>query len=399
MGASPSSVVKPGRQPRTGTGRVVSLREDIRGRPQAVDVAAGVIKGVKVLGLVSDNGRRYLAAAVATAAPLYEGKGVYLDHPSRPHEQRSARDRIGWLEHVRVESDGLYADLHLLTSDPAAAKILEAARKRPELFGLSHNAEGKGEQQDGVFVVSEITEVRSVDLVADPATNKSLFEGRRMGRTLRQLIEQSKVKPALKARLLEMGDMGEADDTPLGDMPAPEPPPDAGPDEGDWKQCLVDAIGKLVDSGDEADHKLASKIMRMLKPGAAKGGEEKDTEESDDDEPKEKKDKGDDKDDKEKKDKEKKTEEGRRVQTTGTVLTEARAKQFCALAGLEPSKDVLEALAGTPEDKALAVLGLLKKQATRPGSAPRSSGSLTRPVQESRQPKDAKEQATMLLRG
>jgi hypothetical protein len=395
LAAPTTRPTSPGRRrppPGAPARRVITLREDVRGRPRSVDAAAGIVRGVKVLGLVSDNGRRYLAEAVRAAAPLYEGKGVYLDHPARPGLQRSARDRIGWLQRVRVEADGLYADLHLLTSDPASAKILEAADKRPELFGLSHNAEGKGDHEGGVFVVSEITEVRSVDLVADPATNKSLFEGRTMPRTLKDLVEAGKLAPKAKAQFLE--DMYEDDEAPLGDLPA-SPEPAAPEDEGDWKQCLVDAIGKLVAGDDEGDHKLASKIMRMLKPGAAEPTEEKDTEESDDEEPP-KKDKADDKEDKDDK-KDKDTKEGRRVKTTGTALTEARARQFCALAGLEPSKDVLEAVVGGDEGKALSVLALLKAR-PRPGSAPRSSGGV-RPLAEGRPgtPKNASEFATALF--
>lgn len=46
----------------------------------------------------------------------------------------------------------------------------------PDAFGLSHNAQGEGDEKDGIFVVSKIVEVRHVDVVADPATTKSLSE-------------------------------------------------------------------------------------------------------------------------------------------------------------------------------------------------------------------------------
>jgi hypothetical protein len=57
-----------------------------------------------------------------------------------------------------------------------AARICEAAERMPDAFGLSHNAQGEGDEKDGIFVVSKIVEVRHVDVVADPATTKSLSE-------------------------------------------------------------------------------------------------------------------------------------------------------------------------------------------------------------------------------
>src|SRR3989304_858479 len=55
--------------------RRVSIREDYYSgiKPASVDQAAGIIKRVKILGLESDNGRRYTLAALKKAIPLYEG--------------------------------------------------------------------------------------------------------------------------------------------------------------------------------------------------------------------------------------------------------------------------------------------------------------------------------------
>ncbi len=47
-----------------------------RGVAMRVDREHGVIRGVKLLGLVSRNGRRYLPAALQQAAGLYEGAKV-----------------------------------------------------------------------------------------------------------------------------------------------------------------------------------------------------------------------------------------------------------------------------------------------------------------------------------
>ena len=148
-----------------------------------VDRKAGIIHGVKVLGLVSENGRRYTPAAVKAAAKLYEGVRVNVDHPEKDASQpRSAYDRLGKLINIRyVEGEGLYGDLEILMTHPMAKRICEAAERMPDAFGMSHNAQGEGEEnKDGTFVVSKIVEVRHVDLVADPATTKSLSESTSM---------------------------------------------------------------------------------------------------------------------------------------------------------------------------------------------------------------------------
>ena len=147
-----------------------------------VDRKAGIIHGVKILGLVSDNNRKYMPEAVRKAKSLYEGIKVNIDHPAESGDVRSAEDRFGKLINVEyVEGEGLYGDLMFLKSHPMAERICEAAERNDmnDTFGLSHNAQGDGqEDDDGCFVVSSIVEVRHVDLVADPATTKSLRESR-----------------------------------------------------------------------------------------------------------------------------------------------------------------------------------------------------------------------------
>ena len=54
---------------------------DSRGVRMGVDRQAGVIRGVKILGLESRNGRSYLPEALSQAAPLYEGAKVNVNHP------------------------------------------------------------------------------------------------------------------------------------------------------------------------------------------------------------------------------------------------------------------------------------------------------------------------------
>jgi hypothetical protein len=136
---------------------------------------------VTVLGLSSRNRRRYTSEAAAGALGLYEGALVNLDHPDRPDEPRSVRDRFGRLVNVRFEGGRIRADLRYNPEHPFAATLEWFARNDPGAIGLSHNAIGEGKDDNGVFVVRKIVELRSVDLVAEPATTRGLYEGRRPG--------------------------------------------------------------------------------------------------------------------------------------------------------------------------------------------------------------------------
>jgi hypothetical protein len=158
---------------------LVPLLEFVVSPCARVDREAGVIRDVKVLGYMSANGRRYSPEAVRQAIGLYEGIRVNVDHPpaARPEAERPLSARFGMLKNVAARDDGLYGDLHYLRSHPLAEMTAEAAERMPETLGLSHNAEGRVSQVAGQTVVDEIVRVRSVDLVADPATTRSLFEG------------------------------------------------------------------------------------------------------------------------------------------------------------------------------------------------------------------------------
>jgi len=185
--------------------RLISVIEDARSANLKVDRKNGIIRGVKILGLVSENGRRYTPNAVRDAIGMYEGIRVNIDHPEKPDDIRSAEARFGKLINVHfVEGEGLYGDLEFLRSHPMAERICEAAERMPDAFGLSHNAQGEGdENKDGIFVVSKIVEVRHVDVVADPATTKSLSEARKMPYKMRE--EEEEIKRTMEADNAEFG--------------------------------------------------------------------------------------------------------------------------------------------------------------------------------------------------
>lgn len=113
-----------------------------------------------------------------------------VTHPPRGLESgpRAYRDRIGRIENVRVATDGLFGDLRFNPEHPLAKQLVWDAEHAPENLGLSHNAQGRGRRDGEAFLIEEITAVRSVDLVADPATTRGLFESRQPAETT--LLEQ-----------------------------------------------------------------------------------------------------------------------------------------------------------------------------------------------------------------
>ena len=151
------------------------LFENVAAAPLRIDRASGVIRGVKVLGRVSRNNREYTTRAMDQAAVLYEGIKLYLDHDRKSCE-RGVGEFFGELRNVRVGSDGVFADLHYLKSHALVEAVLERAEKFPGSFGLSPHQFGPTRMQGRKQIVEGIVDVRSVDLVQLPATNKSLFE-------------------------------------------------------------------------------------------------------------------------------------------------------------------------------------------------------------------------------
>jgi hypothetical protein len=151
---------------------------DLRGVHPRVDRQAGVIRGVKILGLRSRNGRLYLPQALAGAVPLYEEAKVNVNHPKgAPHVPRDYQDRIGAIRHVRlVPGEGLFADLYFNPKHALAEQLVWDAEHAPENVGFSHNVQAQTVRRGDELVVEAITQVHSVDLVADPATTRGLYE-------------------------------------------------------------------------------------------------------------------------------------------------------------------------------------------------------------------------------
>jgi len=158
----------------------LTLREYVNTpqHPGRIDRRRGVIHGVKILGLTSRNNRRYPSETLMEAIPLYQNAKVNLNHPDgNPTEPRRYQDRFGLVRNVRVvEDEGLFADFHFNPKHLYAEQLLWDTENAPENVGFSHNIEAEVVQENDMQIVQKIVAVRSVDLVADPATTQGLFE-------------------------------------------------------------------------------------------------------------------------------------------------------------------------------------------------------------------------------
>lgn len=142
-----------------------------------VDRAASAIRGVKLLGTVSANGRDYPLEVIRKALPLYEGRVVNIDHvDSAAGERRSYRDRIGCVRGVHLREDGLYGNFFFNPKHALAEQLIWDAENNPSAVGFSHDSRGPSKMRGGRVVVESIDKVLSVDLVANPATTSGLYE-------------------------------------------------------------------------------------------------------------------------------------------------------------------------------------------------------------------------------
>ena len=152
---------------------------DSRGLALRVDRQVGMIRGIKILGPRSRNGRDYLPDALARAVGLYEGAKVNVNHPKgHPLAPRDYQERIGVIRNVAHRAgEGLFADFHFNPKHYLSEQLVWDAEHSPENVGFSHNVQARTRRQGETTLVEEILQVHSVDLVADPATTRGLFEG------------------------------------------------------------------------------------------------------------------------------------------------------------------------------------------------------------------------------
>lgn len=403
----------------------VSLREGVSRleiSPRAdgsspVDREKGVIRGVKISGLVSANGRKYLPEAFAKALSLYEGVTVRIDHPRRPDDSRESDDVFGWFRDVRLGEDGCpYGDLHYLKSHPMAARVCEAVERNSRLYGMSHNANGDGDTAaDGTFVVREITEVRSVDLVADPATTSGLFESTNRSKPvakkkIKAVLEgvlaklTAKQQPILK-KLLEDDGMSTAlapeMDEPMAPADGTEADPNAALKDGFHAACLP-----LLDAALDGDVGALKQLQDFVKTHAKIAAKPEKAEEPVEEEEQEIEERWSDGTGADNRKEEKgmfaamrdrgdlesiQRDVAKLKEENAALQREKRARELCEEAKVQPDKILLEALASAKDEPAMKRLVEREKTRAQPGQKPRSqSPAAGQPVLEGKKVADAK---------
>lgn len=188
---------------------------DNRGSILEVDAAAGVVKNVKLLGVTSANGRVYSEGAMHAAKQLYEAAPVFLNHKQKPGDVRSVTERFGEPYGVTVKpGQGLFAETFKFNpKHPFAEQFVWDAQNAPHRLGFSHDIVGRTTVKDGKTIVESISKVNSIDLVAQPATTRGLYEQVEPegANAVEITLEAVKAKPEIVAAILKEHQNSEAE--------------------------------------------------------------------------------------------------------------------------------------------------------------------------------------------
>ena len=167
----------------TGSVLIESLPSG-RLRQGKLNRALNVIEGTTLIGPLSSNGtnrkRRYSEAALKKIAAMAEGLPGYLNH-TRPEDAFKPRDvRDLAVRHRNVRFDAatqtVRSDMHVV---PAHADLVFGlAEQFGDHIGNSLVSRGAIQMEGDTEVVVDIMQLRSADLVTDPASTKGLFEGK-----------------------------------------------------------------------------------------------------------------------------------------------------------------------------------------------------------------------------
>lgn len=337
----------------------------------SVDREAGVVRNVVLCGFTSANGRDYPADVFKRDYALYEGRPVNADHG----KEASVGRRIGWFQNVRPGPDGRpRGDFHVLKSHPLAESVFEAAERNPSLYGFSHVALCDTRMVGGREKVEAIRSVESIDLVAEPATTKGLYESTQGGRPVPTvLIRELAPKLAGRAtaeqlikvkKLAEMDGMGDA---PMGDLAMPEPADTADADDA-ITSAFKTAMHSLIDGYIGGDLDLPG-LLGKLKSLAKAHGDVTDDSAATDDEPTETP-----------------TDEGRKGGSDKAIY---EALEVAERVGLPLTRADLETLAAVPADRREHTAKRFKEAAEakakhEAGDRPRSTGRTPVKATESR---------------
>ena len=162
---------------------------------EAVTTTKMVLSGVKVCGLKSRNNREYPIHVLQEAVSLYHNQPVYLDHDTSK-ANRKYIERVGYISNPQIKADGLYGDLNLNPHHSLAESIWFDFSNNTKKLGISHVIDGDMAGN----VITKIKDIKSVDIVNNPATVLSLREEEQNETNEVQLLKEEIEK--LKSELI-----------------------------------------------------------------------------------------------------------------------------------------------------------------------------------------------------
>jgi hypothetical protein len=172
------------------------LVESFDFRGSTVDRENWIIKGVKVLGRTSRNGRVYEDAAIKDSSVLCENLPVTVrgghNREDRDYHSQNGQLRNGTARSLGTDKAASYYDWHLNPADELTEKICYDAEHFPENVPLSHEVSVyQGEvDEGGILHVERLIEVDGVAAVYRGGTNRSLFESETVQMDLKTLKTQ-----------------------------------------------------------------------------------------------------------------------------------------------------------------------------------------------------------------
>ena len=173
------------------------------------DGGGTMVRGMKLLGLESKNGRTYDTHGVrSTGSDRLTGARVFLNHPAQATDARRYEDQIGSVVSARYrEGQGHFGDVRFNPKHAVYEQLMWDIRNNPSGLGMSINASLKvNRRRDsaGRIVVEGIHSIRSVDIVTHPATTNGVFEHEETDvaeLTAEQLLEGLKDHPEILEQL------------------------------------------------------------------------------------------------------------------------------------------------------------------------------------------------------
>ncbi len=237
-----------------------------------VDREHGIIRGVLLCGLKSENNRDYLPASFGVKK--YEGVPVNFDH-----ESTGVADVGGIIKNESRDSQGRpRGDYHALMKHPTNERVFEAAEKGLfSLYGFSHVAVCKTSVRNGREVVEDVSKVESVDLVRRPATTKGLFEHTEKPKVkLSQVAEKLGTASAIHGKILKsvVESVGDLEVAESADSDSPDCAAKGAMVQG--MHGLADQLGKgEIDHDDYANkHKQLVNAHKKLSDKPEEGDKE-----------------------------------------------------------------------------------------------------------------------------